>query len=93
MCSNILTIYTIFDNLVKIQSLLKEIGGTLLSFNLLPMQDKYNKYWGNIDKVNGFFFFSIAMAIDPHHKFVKLGVYLKLIYGEFDARLKLPKVG
>lgn len=42
-------IFVIAD-LVTIQSLLKETGGTLMSFISLPMQHKYDKYWDNIDK-------------------------------------------
>jgi hypothetical protein len=85
-CSNTPTIHTIFGDLVKIQGLLKETGSTLLSSISLPMQDKYDKYWGNIDKVNDYLF--IAMALDPRHKFEKLGDYLELIYGEFDDRVE-----
>ena len=33
------------------------------------------------------------MALDPGHKFVKLGDYLKVIYGEFDADVKTTKSG
>ena len=51
-CSNSPTIHTIFGDLVKIQGLLKETGNTLLSTISIPMQDKYDKYWENIDKVN-----------------------------------------
>lgn len=39
------------------------------------------------------FFFSIAMALDPRYKFVKLGDYLKVIYGEFDAKVETTKSG
>jgi hypothetical protein len=53
------------------------------------MQDKYDKYWGNIDKVNDYFF--IAMVLDPRHKFDKLGDYLELIYGEFDEKVENTK--
>jgi hypothetical protein len=85
-CSNTPTIHSIFGDLVKIQGLLKETGNTLLSTISIPMQDKYDKYWGNIDKVNDYLF--IAMVLDPRHKFEKLGDYLELIYGEFDERVE-----
>ncbi|VFQ73618.1 unnamed protein product [Cuscuta campestris] len=65
---------------------MKEPGSTLLSSIAIPMQAKYDKYWGDLTKVNDYVL--LGMVLDPRYKFEKLGDYLELIYGESDKRVE-----
>ncbi|CAH9123122.1 unnamed protein product [Cuscuta epithymum] len=85
-CSNTPTIHTVFGDLVKIQGLLKETGSSLLSSISIPMQAKYDKYWGSLDKVNEYIL--AAMVLDPRHKLEKLEDYLELIHGDGDKKIE-----
>ncbi|VFQ98260.1 unnamed protein product [Cuscuta campestris] len=85
-CSNTPTVSNLFGDLVKIGGVMKEPGSTLLSSIVIPMQAKYDKYWGDLTKVNDYVL--LGMVLDPRYKFEKLGDYLELIYGESDKRVE-----
>jgi hypothetical protein len=46
------------------------------------MQAKYNKYWGDFDKVNKYFF--LAIVFDPRHKLEKVIDFFEVLFGHSD---------
>ncbi|WOL04254.1 zinc finger BED domain-containing protein RICESLEEPER 2-like [Canna indica] len=47
------------------------------------MKTKFDKYWGNIDRMNKIIFF--AVVLDPHEKFMIMEVSFCDIYGENEG--------
>jgi hypothetical protein len=56
----------------------------------LKMQSKYDKYWGDLEKVNGFLF--IAALIDPRYKLGALEYWFKNQLGEAKGMEMTKKV-
>ncbi|XP_021754810.1 zinc finger BED domain-containing protein RICESLEEPER 2-like [Chenopodium quinoa] len=80
-----------FHELVNVSSLLKELCASddpEMCSMALKMKDKYDKYWGNPEKINMLIF--IAVVLDPRYKLDYVEWMIKEIYDEYIA-LKLVK--
>ncbi|XP_074305722.1 zinc finger BED domain-containing protein RICESLEEPER 2-like [Silene latifolia] len=54
------------------------------------MKDKYNKYWGNIDKMNMLIY--MGVILDPNFKFLGLQLALHGMYEKDDAEVLARKI-
>jgi hypothetical protein len=77
-CSNSPTVHHAFMDVFKIYNLLHKVNGIAnLNSTRESMKSKYNKYWGDLDKVNKYFF--LAIIIDPRHKLDKVRDFFEVI--------------
>ena len=51
------------------------------------MKEKFDKYWGDTEKMNKMVF--IPCVLDPRHKFITLGFALRKMFGEKGAALEI----
>lgn len=75
-----------FDDLSHINGLLNEMvesPNVELNSMARTMKDKYDKYWGKIEKMNMLIF--ISSILDPRTKFEYLEFVLSKMYGEVDG--------
>ena len=91
-CSNTPTINGTFEDLFTIYALLKEIRSieSPLYYIVEPMKDKYEKYWGELEKVNIYLF--VAVVLDPRYKIDRVQDYLEVLYGDDCARALKTKM-
>ncbi|XP_077219054.1 zinc finger BED domain-containing protein RICESLEEPER 1-like [Tasmannia lanceolata] len=74
---------TLFPEIVEVECLLQEwleSDDFHLVMMAKRMKDKYDKYWGNIEKVNKLIY--IAVILDPRHKLAFVKFALISMYGE-----------
>ncbi|KAL6536655.1 hypothetical protein OROMI_026236 [Orobanche minor] len=93
-CSNTTTINNTFGDLLILHNLLQEykVHPQLLHI-APPMEEKYNKYWGEFDQMNYYIF--VGLVLDPRNKISKLEDYLELVFeseGVYAQKLEC-KVG
>ncbi|XP_077211612.1 zinc finger BED domain-containing protein RICESLEEPER 1-like isoform X1 [Tasmannia lanceolata] len=75
-----------FHEIFKIERLLDESsksGDTYLSIMAFKMKEKFDKYWGNIDKIN--MMLLLAVVLDPRFKLK----YIKFCYSKLYASEKV----
>ncbi|KAL6569639.1 hypothetical protein OROMI_014153 [Orobanche minor] len=93
-CSNTPTINNTFADLLILHNLLQKykVHPQLLHITP-PMEEKYNKYWGEFDQMNYYIF--VGLVLDPRNKIPKLEDYLELVFESegVDAQKLECKVG
>jgi hypothetical protein len=62
----------------------------LLSSMAIRMKIKYNKYWGDFEKINPLLF--VAAVLDPHYKIIILEFWFKSNVGEEKAERIITKL-
>lgn len=86
-CSYYPSIHDTFGDLLRIKCLLEaQVNPNLIGIRE-PMIEKYNKYWGDLDKLNQYIF--IAIVLDPRYKLEKVLDYLEILFGEMDERVEV----
>ncbi|XP_050374634.1 zinc finger BED domain-containing protein RICESLEEPER 2-like [Argentina anserina] len=86
-CSHYPSIHDIFGGLLRTKCLLEAQVNPNLSWIREPMTKKYNKYWGDLDKLNKYIF--IAIVLDPRYKFERVVDYFEILFGEMDERVEV----
>ncbi|XP_050384748.1 zinc finger BED domain-containing protein RICESLEEPER 2-like [Argentina anserina] len=86
-CSHYPSIHDTFGDLLRIKCLLEEQVNPNLIGIIELMIEKYNKYWGDLDKLNQYIF--IAIVLDPRYKLEKVVDYFEILFGEIDERVEV----
>jgi hAT family C-terminal dimerisation region/Domain of unknown function (DUF4413) len=87
------TANTFFHEIINVECLLRNLRASNdveLSAMTNKMTGKYEKYWGNIEKVNSLIY--VAVILDPRHKLEFVEFTLVNLYGEEKGKKMIKKV-